>query len=146
MWKKLRCQSRPRPDEHQSKQVSSIFAYRFQPFGWISQEAGSISYTSTRVSAAHRSSSFPKMKLDDKLLRHYFCYASAEISGDCSSKKRRRSISVLVYLPLVFVIIPRNYGVFSFPWFSEASKAVVFIAKLVNLIMETPIELHYKSK
>ncbi|KAK2561285.1 hypothetical protein P5673_015767 [Acropora cervicornis] len=27
----------------------------------------------------------------------------------------------------------------------EASTAVVFIAKLVDLIMETPIELHYKN-
>lgn len=34
---------------------------------------------------------------------------------------------------------------FSFASFSEASTAVVFIAKLVDLIMETPIELHYKK-
>ena len=67
-------------------------------------------------------------------------------SADCSNKERRRSISVLLYLLLLFVIIPSNYGVFSFASFSEASTAVVFIAKLVDLIMETPIELHYKSK
>jgi len=54
--------------------------------------------------------------------------------------------AVLLYLLLLFVIIPSNYGVFSFASFSEASTAVVFIAKLVDLIMETPRELHYKSK
>lgn len=67
-------------------------------------------------------------------------------SADCSNKERRRSISVLLYLLLLFVIIPSNYGVFSFASFSEASTAVVFIAKLVDLIMETPVDLHYKSK
>ena len=59
-------------------------------------------------------------------------------SADCSNKERRRSISVLLYLLLLFVIIPSNYGVFSFVSFSEASTAVVFIAKFVDLIMETP--------
>ena len=67
-------------------------------------------------------------------------------SADSSNKERRRSIFVLLYLLLVFVIIPSNYAVFSFASFSEASTAVVFIAKLVDLIMETSIELHYKSK
>ncbi|KAK2568757.1 hypothetical protein P5673_006768, partial [Acropora cervicornis] len=66
-------------------------------------------------------------------------------SADCSNKERRRSISVLLYLLLLFVIIPSNNGVFSFASFSEASTAVVFIAKLVHLIMETPIELQYKK-
>ena len=67
-------------------------------------------------------------------------------SADYTSKRRRPSIFVLLYLPLVFVIVPSNYGVFSFASFSEAATAVVFIAKSVVLIMETPIELHYKSK
>ena len=85
------------------------------------------------------------MKLGEELLRHSSFVMRQPRSADCTSKKRRRSISVLLYLPLVFVIIPSNYGVFSFAPFSEASTAAVFIAKLVDLIVETPIELHYKS-
>ena len=46
-------------------------------------------------------------------------------SADCSSKKRRQSLSVLVYSPLVVDIISRNNGVFSFALFSEASTAVL---------------------
>ena len=55
-------------------------------------------------------------------------------SADSSSKKRRCSILVLVYLLQVLTIavgiIPNNYGVFSFASFCETSIAVVFIANL----------------
>ena len=37
-------------------------------------------------------------------------------------------------------IIPYNYDVFCFSSFSEASTAVVFMANLVYVIMETPID------
>ena len=69
-------------DKHQSKQLSSIFAYRFQHLGWISQQAGS--------NLPHQLESYlliedllaRKMKLafDGELLHHLFCYASAQIS------------------------------------------------------------------
>ena len=72
-------------------------------------------------------------------------------SANLMSEKQRCSIPVLVYLLLVLtiagdIILNNNYGVFSFTSFSEASKAVVFIANLVDVIMDALIALCYKSK
>ena len=83
------------------------------------------------------------------------CYAISFVtrqpkSADSSSKKRRCSIYLMIdllqVLPIAVGVIPNNYGVFNFASFSEASTAVVFIANLVDLMMEAPVALYYKSK
>ena len=83
------------------------------------------------------------------------CYAISFVmrqpkSADSSSKKRRCSIFLMIHLlqvlPIAVEVIPNNYSVFNFASFSEASTAVIFIANLVDLIMEAPVALYYKSK